>query len=141
VATLSTLTNVQNSLFIPDLGRFLNRQPSYDLSRRPTDIAETDTSRIDTDALVRIATLQEKEDEQAGESQLSAQRTRTRSHSISSTLDDMNYAVLPHAVSLDDWSEEDKAELNDYVRHLLHSRRSRFKRGLRGFGKYLQKRK
>lgn len=34
VSTLSTLTNVQNSLFIPDLGRWLNRRPTYELTPR-----------------------------------------------------------------------------------------------------------
>jgi hypothetical protein len=83
----------------------------------------------------------EKEDQWAGNVQLRPQRTHTRSHSISSTLSDTNYAVLPHGVSLDGWTEEEKAGLNDYVRHMLHSRRSKFKRGMRGFGKYLRKRK
>ena len=132
---------MQNSLFVPDLGRFLNRQPTYELTRHPTDIAEVDTSSIDTGTLSRIITSREKEDQAAGEAQIGSRRTLTRSHSISSMLSATNYAVLPHAVSLDGWSEVDKAQLNDYVRHMLHSRRSRFKRGLRGFGKYLRKRK
>jgi hypothetical protein len=31
---LGTLTNMQNSLFVPDLGRLVNRRPTYDLSKR-----------------------------------------------------------------------------------------------------------
>jgi hypothetical protein len=129
---------VQNSLFVPDLGRFLNRQPTYDLTRRPTERAEAAPSPSATGALSRINTSREKEDQQGDGAEL--RPPRARSHSITSTLSETNYAVLPHDVSLDGWSEEDKAQLNDYVRHMLHSRRSRFKRGLRGFGKYLQKR-
>ena len=31
-------------------------------------------------------------------------------------------------------------ELNDHVRHMLHSRRSKFKRSMKGFGQYVRKR-
>jgi len=60
---------------------------------------------------------------------------------ITSILTDSSYAVLPHGRSLDGWTEEEKAELNDHVRHMLHSKRSAFRRGLRGFGQYIQRRK
>ncbi|KZV77780.1 hypothetical protein PENSPDRAFT_645383 [Peniophora sp. CONT] len=43
------------------------------------------------------------------------------------------YAVLPAGIAWDDWSEQERAELDDYVRHLMHSRRERFRRRLRGF--------
>lgn len=62
------------------------------------------------------------------------------SHSISSVLSDTNFAVLPHGVVLEGWSEEDKAELNDHVRHLLHSRKAKFRRSMRAFGKYVRTR-
>ena len=69
----------------------------------------------------------------------------SHSHTLSSVLSGTsighNYAVLPHGTLLEDWSEEDKAELNDYVRHLLHSRRAKFKRTMRAFGKFVRKRK
>lgn len=131
---------MQNSLFVPDLGRFLNRQPTYELTRRPADALETGASNADTGPLSRPTTSRKKKDQQAEESPLGTRRIPPRSHSISSTLHETNYAVLPHNVSLDGWSEEDKDRLNDYVRHMLHSRRSRFRRGLRGFGKYLRQR-
>ena len=56
-------------------------------------------------------------------------------------MSESQYAVLPHGVSLAGWSQEDKDELNDHVRHLLHSRRAKFKRSMRGFGKYVRRRK
>lgn len=65
----------------------------------------------------------------------------SHSHSINSALSDSHYAVLPHGVVLEGWSEEDKDELNDHVRHLLHSRRSKFKRTMRAFGRYVRTRK
>lgn len=59
---------------------------------------------------------------------------------IDSHLSDSRYAVLPHGTRLDGWSKEDKKELNDHVRHMLHSRRSKFKRSMRGFGQYVKRR-
>lgn len=157
VSTLSTLTNVQNSLFIPDLGRLVNRRPTYDLSRRPTSVpaaekvdAEKATTEIrDTltpasTRLSRFDTAQTQPDRpgQAEMVESEAQHTDsqvTRTTSISSTLSDSRYAVLPHGVVLAGWSQEDITELNDHVRHQLHSRRAKFKRRMRGFGKYVRR--
>lgn len=62
-----------------------------------------------------------------------------RAGSPSSQLSDSHYAVLPYGVDLDDWSQEDIDDLNDHVRHLLHSRREGFKRSMRGFRKYISR--
>ena len=62
------------------------------------------------------------------------------SHSITSILDEEHFAVLPHGVVLEGWSDEDKEELNDHVRHLLHSRKAGFRRSMRAFGKYVRTR-
>ena len=62
-----------------------------------------------------------------------------RTMSISSKLSDSRYAVLPHGVDLEGWSPEEVDELNDHVRHLLHSRREGFKRNMRGFKQYISK--
>ena len=151
VSTLSTLTNVQNSLFIPDLGRFVNRRPTYNLTRRreesvleaaPGADFQTVLSRP-ASRLSRRDTTQSQADrakkEQQGEPMQPTDSEQTRRTSISSTLDSNNFAVLPHGVILADWSEEEKAELNDHVRHQLHSRRAKFKRRMKGFGKYVSK--
>src|SRR5436305_627254 len=53
---MTTLTNVQNSLFIPDLGRFLNRRPTYELTRRPTNMREAETPEILTKRPTRTPT-------------------------------------------------------------------------------------
>lgn len=50
------------------------------------------------------------------------------------------YAVLPAGIAWDDWTEQERAELDDYVRHLMHSRRERFRRRLRGFGQFVSRR-
>ena len=41
VQTLSTLTNVQNSLFVPNVGHWLNRRPTYNLSQHDPEIGQT----------------------------------------------------------------------------------------------------
>ena len=172
---MTTLTNVQNSLFIPDLGRFggfLNRRPTYELTRRPTNIPEAETqditrratrtpTRIPTKvaevqtpeekqetqedislAATRYLTAEEKADLEEPDTQTSKRFKARRTHSLASVMSESpnQYAVLPHGVSLAGWSQEDKDELNDHVRHLLHSRRAKFKRSMRGFGKYVRKR-
>ena len=148
--TLNTLTNVQNSLFVPDLGRWLNRRPTYTLTRAPSRISEGETPGVTPTVTTEPKVQSDGEtidEEPVGETP-SVQRTWSwqrqprmeRSHSISSVLTDSHYAVLPHGVSLDDWEEEDKEALDDHVRHMLHSRRSKFKQRMRAFGKYVRKR-
>jgi len=83
------------------------------------------------------------EDEEGGAPRL--QRTETSNTlatvaTIDSQLSESRFAVLPHGASLEGWSKEDKKELNDHVRHMLHSRRSKFKRAMRGFGQYVRRR-
>ena len=142
---MTTLTNVQNSLFVPDLGRWLNRRPTYDLSSRRTTqrtVRETDNADVakplppipePSTPLTPYATAQEKQDQERTDLQ--------RSHSLTSVLTESHYAVLPHGATLEGWSDEDKDLLNDHVRHLMHSRRARFKRSMKGFGKYVRRRK
>ncbi|KAH8590229.1 hypothetical protein B0O99DRAFT_307317 [Bisporella sp. PMI_857] len=62
-----------------------------------------------------------------------------RSSSITSTLSTAQYALLPDGKRLQDWTREDKEELDDLVRHMLHSRRARFKRSVKGFGQYVRR--
>lgn len=64
-----------------------------------------------------------------------------RTHSLSSMVSESHYAVLPHGVRLEDWSPEDIDALDDHVRHMLHSKRSKFKQSMVAFGKYVRKRK
>ncbi|KAF1810536.1 hypothetical protein P152DRAFT_460237 [Eremomyces bilateralis CBS 781.70] len=128
VSTLTTLTNVQNSLFVPDLGGWLNRRPTYTVTRPapgpPYQEPEPEgLPTISTEDISKMTT---------------AERTQTRD-TISSTLTDSRYAVLPHGMSLDGWGPGEKEELNDHVRHMLHSRRSRLKRSMKGFGQYVKR--
>ena len=60
---------------------------------------------------------------------------------VKNTVNQGKYFVISSKlVDMSDWTEEEKEELDDYVRHLLHSRKERFRRGLRGFGKYVRTR-
>ncbi|KZF25873.1 hypothetical protein L228DRAFT_235003 [Xylona heveae TC161] len=131
VSTLSTLTNVQNSLFIPDLGRWINRQPTYTLTRHPSDIPEVESPRDDEDLAREEGAETPKEPPQA-------ERTRSLS-TIASTISEGRYAILPEGVTLEGWTKANKAELDDLVRHMLHSRRAKIKRGLKGFGQYVRR--
>jgi hypothetical protein len=141
VSTLSTLTNVQNSLFIPSLGGMLNRRATYRLSGTPGEARTIARVR----ALLRPPTENaDDENEKTDESEIGGaafQPTLNRSSTITSTLNESRYAVLPHGESLAGWSQAEKDELDDLVRHKLHSRRAKFKRSLKGFGQYVRRRK
>ncbi|KAI9050327.1 hypothetical protein LZ554_005494 [Drepanopeziza brunnea f. sp. 'monogermtubi'] len=131
VSTLQTLTNVQNSLFIPDLGKYLNRRPTYNLTKRPTK--DDSTTSSDDDTGLDVAP---KDEARPAARRMTSGATL---NTISSKVNENYYAVLPHGVRLSDWSEEEKLELNDHVRHMLHSRRSKFKRSMKGFKQYVSK--
>ncbi|EWC44722.1 hypothetical protein DRE_06500 [Drechslerella stenobrocha 248] len=142
VATLSTLTNVQNSLFVPNLGSFLNRNPTYDLSSI-TGRSSRRSSRIEPRRGSVIEETQPVEEPSPQYPPVTVppqmRRQRSRAVSITSNLTDSHYAVLPHGVTLEDWTPEEKELLDDHVRHLLHSRREKFKRGWRGFKQYVSR--
>ena len=146
VSTLTTLNNVQNSLFVPYLGRLYSRQPTYELTRTPTTTGALGPQLAKQKTKPGETAIREKQDERAssGSSEERAEGGLYRLHTIKSTLSGMsighNYAVLPHGVRLEGWSEEEKEQLNDHVRHLMHSRREGFKRSMRAFGKYVRKR-
>ncbi|KAK3298111.1 uncharacterized protein B0H64DRAFT_394005 [Chaetomium fimeti] len=122
VATLSSITNIQNSLFVPSLGKWVNRRPTYDLSQIPRIPGAFPLSKED----VAVA-------EGTGDGRPPG---GVRSPSLSSVLSEPQYAILPNDASLEGWQEEDIKALNDYVRHMLHSRRSKIKQRLKAFGKY-----
>ncbi|KAH8168326.1 integral membrane protein [Sarocladium implicatum] len=151
VQTLSTLTNVQNSLFVPDLGNWVNRRPTYSLSQHQMDThvprphlpqgAAQAQSRLTARDQTQLPVVDETAaagpfDTRPGEGATGGlQRTST----ITSQLTDSHYAALPHGESLEGWTAEEKWELDDHVRHMLHSRRSRMKRRLKGFGQYVSR--
>lgn len=83
------------------------------------------------------------EGESLDDSKLKRRSTLEQLHpysSMSSMLAGPRYAVLPEGHELEGWTQEDFIELNDHVRHMLHSRRSKFKRSMKGFGQYVRKR-
>ncbi|AEO61265.1 hypothetical protein MYCTH_2311261 [Thermothelomyces thermophilus ATCC 42464] len=125
VATLSSITNIQNSLFVPSLGRWVNRRPTYELTQFPQTPG---------------AFLGPEEDMRAAESTAAGQSTsEPRSPNLASVLSQPQYAILPNDASLEGWPEEDIKALNNYVRHMLHSRRSKIKQRLKAFGKYIRR--
>ncbi|KAK7628451.1 hypothetical protein IWX50DRAFT_552459 [Phyllosticta citricarpa] len=138
VSTLTSLTNVQNSLFVPDLGRLVNRSSAYQLSRRPTRIDEPASGEEKVGLAALPAEPMSRHSIAISVQTQAAERPQLdRTFSITSALSETRHAVLPHGLSLEGWSEDEKRELDDHVRHMLHSRRSRIKRSLKGFGKYV----
>lgn len=139
VQTLTSLTNVQNSLFIPNLGRFVNRRPTYTLRQAPS---ERESLEEIEQILAPARAAQEAQSQQQPAPPLrrtSTAGTMATLATIDSHMSDSRYAVLPHGTSLEGWSKGDKKELNDHVRHMLHSKRSKFKRSMRGFGQYVRR--
>ncbi|PLB43227.1 hypothetical protein P170DRAFT_370420 [Aspergillus steynii IBT 23096] len=130
VSALSTLTNVQNSLFVPNLGPLLNRNQTYTLSPPRESSEEEETTTTDEG--------EEPTDEKDHPQRPPLERPLT---SLSAVLEkqDTRFAVLPEGSNLEGWTQRDVEELNDHVRHMLHSRRSKFKRSMKGFGKYVSK--
>ncbi|KAH8601566.1 hypothetical protein B0O99DRAFT_501078 [Bisporella sp. PMI_857] len=128
VSTLNTLNNVQNSLFVPNLGSWVNRRPTYTLSRYPT--------RSTVPVAPDLTPAVEAEEEPLERGTIGRTYTAT---SLSSRLDDSHFAVLPHGERLQGWSKEERDELNDHVRHLLHSRKEKLKRSWMGFKQYVRK--
>lgn len=127
---------MQNSLFIPNLP-FLNRRPTYNLRRRRSEEESLeDINRY----LEPVYAAQADEQAGPGLRRTESQTTMATVATIDSRLSDSRYAVLPHGASLDGWSKDDKKEVNDHVRHMLHSKRSKFKRTMRGFGQYVRRR-
>ncbi|KAJ5031286.1 hypothetical protein J3E72DRAFT_23447 [Bipolaris maydis] len=136
VATLTSLTNMQNSLFVPNLP-FLNRRPTYNLRRRKS---ETESLEEINRILQPALAAQAQEQQAAPALQRSpTQTTATTMMTIDSQLTNSRYAVLPENTDLSGWSVADKKEVNDHVRHMLHSRRSKLKRSLKGFGHYVRR--
>ncbi|KAI0453878.1 hypothetical protein F5B21DRAFT_270212 [Xylaria acuta] len=119
VSTLNNVTNIQNSLFVPSLGRFINRRPTYNLTRAPGRGGL---------GIGPAPAGPPRDGFQQGP------RVEDQDYEFN-----FNHAVLPDGVSLDGWTKGEMAELNDHVRHMLHSRRSKFKRTMKAFGKYVQK--
>ncbi|KAF2153617.1 hypothetical protein K461DRAFT_321238 [Myriangium duriaei CBS 260.36] len=120
VSTLSTLTNVQNSLFVPSLGRLLDRRPAYRLVDEPKETRLIDKVK----AKLKLLTGQEKEPvDELGRKGATGP----------------SYAVLPEGETLSGWSQDQRNDLNDLVRHMLHSRRAKLKRSIKGFGQYVRR--
>ncbi|EIN12083.1 hypothetical protein PUNSTDRAFT_142232 [Punctularia strigosozonata HHB-11173 SS5] len=197
VSTLSTLSDVQNSLFVPNLGRYVNRAGYVRLARPPsrTELAaleEGDARRAQAMGAIaaegqdgersswwrrtKATITREKEEQQQPQtsekppapaaeqpqpSSSSDGEPRSRSETLAEYVkhtdpeqaernrygvsegDDIQargeWLVLPDGlVDWDHWTPEERAELDDYVRHLLHSRKWKARRTWRGFKQYVR---
>lgn len=102
----------------------MNRRPTFHLSELPPIPGAFPSSKGDVTA------------SEGGDGEPEKRPPSTRCPSLSSVLSQPQYAILPEHASLEGWPEEDIKVLNDYVRHMLHSRRSKMKQRLKAFVKY-----
>lgn len=139
VSTLTMLNDVQNSLFIPQLGRWVDRSRYLRLTRpRPPDTIPLDSS--------------EPSEQPSSTAPSAAGSSRTDIPAIPEEPEAEppgtppvvargEYLVLPEGlVDWEKWSEKDRQGLDDYVRHLLHSRKWKARRTWRGFKQYFRTR-
>jgi hypothetical protein len=140
ISALTTLNNVQNSLFLPNIPWLYNRQPTYNFQAASDSDEEAGRPQGVKTQEVQLPELtqQEEAERAAGSGRLSRTDTIDSRLSTLSEGPGHHYAVLPHGASLPGWTAEEKAILDDHVRHLLHSRRAKFKRTMRGFGRYMR---
>lgn len=137
VSTLTTLNDVQNSLFIPQLGRWVDRSRYLRLTRPPP----SDTIPLDSS---------EPSEQPSSTAPSAAGSSRTDIPAIPEEPEAEppgtppvvargEYLVLPEGlVDWEKWSEKDRQGLDDYVRHLLHSRKWKARRTWRGFKQYFR---
>lgn len=137
---MTTLNNVQNSLFLPNLPWLYNRQATYDFTQSASDSSDEEMGTVPRRPASRTDRLTEMT--QPGEHEQASRGELHRTNTIDSTLSTLeegpghHFAVLPHGTSLPGWTQEEKDALDDHVRHLLHSRRAKFGRTMKGFGRY-----
>lgn len=101
------------------MGGIVNRQPTYRLSERPREVKIIDKIKA------KLKNLRSPE-------------KRADDHTWKQP--NLEYAVLPDGERLGGWTPAEVDELDDLVRHQLHSRRAKFKRSMKGFGQYVRRR-
>ena len=105
------------------MGKLVDRRPAYRLPERPLEERIVDKLK---EKLHRVkAVIAEKRGKQP---------PKEPEYKFA-------YAVLPDGEGLEGWSKEQKAMLDDNVRHMLHSKRAKFKRSMKGFWQYVRRRK
>jgi hypothetical protein len=118
------------------MGRVFNRRATYRISETDGEAGTIDKLKA---SLKRIRSQGEEEgDEKAGESGILGSRPKRKPVPA---LTNAQYAILPEGEMLEGWNKAEKEELDDLVRHMLHSRRAKFKRAMKGFGQYVRRRK
>ena len=153
------MSDLQNSLFVPDLGRWVDRtrylrltkpdalpdsEATTDNAARPTSPAPTMRSRA---ASLIPDVLRPKSPLPPPPARRPSQETLAPDELPGSEVDRVpiagrgNYAVVTEGlVDWENWTDIEKAELDDYVRHILHSKKWKAKRTWRGFKQYVSTR-
>ncbi|EJD48784.1 hypothetical protein AURDEDRAFT_60593 [Auricularia subglabra TFB-10046 SS5] len=128
VATVTNLSDMQNSLFVPNLGAYLQRARPFRLTRPPPRPPVPDGSLISWSNLHPSMDFERNTDGPAGSSSDTESVVRAG-----------EFLVMPTGVV--DWealTEDERRELDEYVRYLLHSKKERLRRIWRGFKQYVK---
>lgn len=104
------------------MGKLVDRRPAYRLTDDPKE------TRLMDKVKAKLKLLAGKEEETVDEL---GRKGAT----------DPTYAILPDGETLSGWSQDQRNELNDLVRHMLHSRRAKLKRKMKGFWQYVRRRR
>lgn len=108
------------------MGKIVNRRATYKLQDNENEARTIDKIR----KLLKKIPGASEEEEEAG-----------RTTRLENPLPNAQYAILPDGEYIEDFSDKDKAEIDDAVRHQLHSKRAKFKRAMQGFKQYVRRRK
>ena len=164
VQMLNTLGDIQNTWFIPHTGLF-DRTRKVNLTKPPSTSqlaplepidGSTDTSPASSSPVLDSEKKEEGKDgkslpavpappsaaEAAGEVVGPSTAIEMKGEKVgTATVHRGEYFVVSSKlVDMSGWTEQEKADLDDYVRHLLHSRKERLNRKWRAFGKYVRTR-
>lgn len=163
VSALSTLNDLQNSLFVPDLGRFVDRDRYKRLTDKhgrgipfdEDDDQRDPESQKQNGILSRFLHHKPTPSHRAQKATDLSTPTPARPGTVAEPDPDFDptsdgasivgrgeHMLMPSGLvdDWDQWSDEDKRELDDYVRHMLHSKKWRLRRSLRGFRRYVRTR-
>lgn len=159
VQALNTLGDIQNTWFIPNTGLF-DRTRKIQLTKPPSVPDTAIPSRVNNtyaDVDAELSAIAEKDESKSlppvpappspaevdGQVKGPAQPVDTSVEKLAEhrVVRGEYFVLSSKIVDMSDWTEQEQADLDDYVRHLMHSRKEKLRRNRRAFGKYVRTRK
>ncbi|KAL7007272.1 hypothetical protein EMMF5_003111 [Cystobasidiomycetes sp. EMM_F5] len=156
VQALNTLGDIQNTWFIPNTGLF-DRTRKIQLTKPPSVPDTAIPSRVNNtyaDVDAELSAIAEKDESKSlppvpappspaevdGQVKGPAQPVDTSVEKLAEhrVVRGEYFVLSSKIVDMSDWTEQEQADLDDYVRHLMHSRKEKLRRNRRAFGKYVR---